>query len=338
MARNYAAVSRGIWIDDDFIQLTPAAQHLYFVLLTDPKLSYCGVSDWYPKRIATRAKNWTPDTIYQAALELDEKRLVIFDEDTEEYLIKSFVRYDGVLRHNRLCVSMASAYADIASRELRGVIVHQLMRIHSEEPDLPAWSKPKVLDVLRRPVIDPNNAPRLGMRLAISLGQELDIGLAQSLGQTSQSVWEPPTPAPAPAPLHQHHLSRDISITSDEDDQSQSKDLTRPAASRFDEFWSVYPRKVGKQKARTKYASATRRASEETIINGARRLATDPNLPEQQFIPHPTTWLERNGWEDEPLPPRHTTTPTGKARDFIEAGERLQAQIESAQHLQLGGG
>lgn len=74
---------------------------------------------------------------------------------------------------------------------------------------------------------------------------------------------------------------------------------------RFDEFWDAYPRKVGKQKARTKYATAVKRAGDEqTVIDGAHRLANDPNLPEQKFIPHPTTWLERDGWEDEPLPAR----------------------------------
>lgn len=74
--------------------------------------------------------------------------------------------------------------------------------------------------------------------------------------------------------------------------------------SRFEEFWSVYPRKVGKQKARTKYDTARKRASQDQIIEGAKRLASDPNLPEVQFIPHAKTWLERDGWDDDPYPPR----------------------------------
>ena len=75
------------------------------------------------------------------------------------------------------------------------------------------------------------------------------------------------------------------------------------SASEFEAFWSVYPRKVGKKTAKTKYAAAVKRAGDEqTVIDGARRLAADPNLPEQRYIPHPTTWLERDGWDDEPLP------------------------------------
>ena len=88
---------------------------------------------------------------------------------------------------------------------------------------------------------------------------------------------------------------------------------------RFEEFWSAYPRKVGKQKAITKYKAAINRATPEEIIDGAHRLANDPNLPEQQFIPHATTWLERNGWEDEPLPIRFRT----KSEERIEVGREI---------------
>lgn len=79
------------------------------------------------------------------------------------------------------------------------------------------------------------------------------------------------------------------------------------ASNRFDEFWKAYPRKVGKQKAVAKYKAAVKRAeSEQQIIDGAQRLRDDPNR-EDQYTPHPTTWLERNGWEDPELPQRTTT-------------------------------
>lgn len=80
-----------------------------------------------------------------------------------------------------------------------------------------------------------------------------------------------------------------------------------PRVTRFDEFWAIYPRKVGKDKARTAYTTATKRTDEDTIIAGATRLAQDPNLPEKTFIPHPTTWLTRGGWDDEPLPSRRSS-------------------------------
>lgn len=88
--------------------------------------------------------------------------------------------------------------------------------------------------------------------------------------------------------------------------RSERTTLLTPAerAGTFAAFWEVYPRKVGKRRAESAHRSALGRAEAGVIHEGATRLAEDPNLPESQFIPHPTTWLNRDGWLDEPLPPR----------------------------------
>lgn len=72
----------------------------------------------------------------------------------------------------------------------------------------------------------------------------------------------------------------------------------------FDEFWSFYPRKIGKGGAKKTWQKITRRVKPEVIVEGARRMASDPNLPETQFIPHPSTWLNEGRWDDEPYAPR----------------------------------
>ncbi|WP_291478462.1 helix-turn-helix domain-containing protein [Corynebacterium sp.] len=89
-----------------------------------------------------------------------------------------------------------------------------------------------------------------------------------------------------------------------------------PPGDRFDEFWSLVPRKAGIGKARTAYRNAVKRAGDEqTVIDGMRRFANDPNLPtEKRFIPHPATWLNGDRWEDEPLPPRLSTLPAESRR------------------------
>lgn len=77
------------------------------------------------------------------------------------------------------------------------------------------------------------------------------------------------------------------------------------SAAAFDAFWSTYPRKAGKATARKAFEKAVERAGNPTpLLDGARRLRDDPNLPEKRFIPHPATWLNGDRWEDEPLPPR----------------------------------
>ncbi len=81
--------------------------------------------------------------------------------------------------------------------------------------------------------------------------------------------------------------------------------LTAVAASEFANFWSIFPRKVGKQAAEKAWAKALKKATASEIIAGAQRLADDPNLPtDKTFIPHPSTWLNEGRWSDEPYPPR----------------------------------
>lgn len=72
----------------------------------------------------------------------------------------------------------------------------------------------------------------------------------------------------------------------------------------FETFWKLYPRKTDKGGARKAWAKAIKKATMGVITAGAQRFAADPNLPEPQFIPHASTWLNNERWNDGPLPPR----------------------------------
>lgn len=88
----------------------------------------------------------------------------------------------------------------------------------------------------------------------------------------------------------------------------------------FAEFYDAYPRKVGRQEALKAFIKATRSTKPTVIVAGALRYARDPNLPDKEYIPHPATWLNRGGWDDEPCPPRLTSIrpqPTGAPIDRI---------------------
>ena len=72
----------------------------------------------------------------------------------------------------------------------------------------------------------------------------------------------------------------------------------------FNEFWSNYPRRDQKRPAFMAWQKAIKHTNPETIIEGAARLSSDPNLPEKTYIRLPSTWLNGDGWEDGPLPER----------------------------------
>lgn len=91
------------------------------------------------------------------------------------------------------------------------------------------------------------------------------------------------------------------------------KNTIKNINSDFEKFWEHYPRKVGKIAALKMFAKASEETPTEWIIEGARRFASDPNLPPVQFIPYPATWLGRGSWEDGPLPERIKTPDELKA-------------------------
>lgn len=65
----------------------------------------------------------------------------------------------------------------------------------------------------------------------------------------------------------------------------------------FGDFWSRYPRKVGKAAARRAFGAAVRKAAADAIIGALDRAEWNPD---PRFIPHPTTWLVDERWLDEP--------------------------------------
>lgn len=75
----------------------------------------------------------------------------------------------------------------------------------------------------------------------------------------------------------------------------------------FDDFWSLYPRKKSKGQARKTWAKLvadrvlTPTVQQYIVDHLAIRVKDDDAWinGEPQFIPHPSTWLNAEGWEDE---------------------------------------
>lgn len=90
----------------------------------------------------------------------------------------------------------------------------------------------------------------------------------------------------------------------------------------FDHWWARYPRKVGKQAARRKYASVLLRGVDPPTLFFALETHIDAwtrHRYEQQFIPHPATWLNEGRWEDDPPGPRGAATRAERNDDILDA-------------------
>lgn len=100
------------------------------------------------------------------------------------------------------------------------------------------------------------------------------------------------------------------------------------ATSHFEAFWLDYPRKVGKPAARAAYRAALRRADYEAIRAGLAAWLPKWETTEVKFIPHASTWLRRDGWDDVPdieTPPKSVRA---KAREAQRARWAAQADAE----------
>ncbi len=124
MPRTHAVVFTSVWTDDaDWLALTADAQRLYWLLLSQPKLTLIGVIDYVPKRWARMASDTTLDSIKAAIdeLEASPSRFVLVDHDTDELLIRTFVKHDieKIQRNQNLLRGLWNAWAKIQSRQLR---------------------------------------------------------------------------------------------------------------------------------------------------------------------------------------------------------------------------
>jgi hypothetical protein len=97
----------------------------------------------------------------------------------------------------------------------------------------------------------------------------------------------------------------------------------------FDDFWSVWPRKVGKPTAERAWLKAVRSTPGEVIIAAAVAYRDNPGRPETQFIPHASTWLNREGWNDELPQRRSSSDPDARFREGLERAERLKAMARA---------
>ncbi|MFD1238301.1 hypothetical protein ACFQ34_33930, partial [Pseudonocardia benzenivorans] len=80
--RGYAQIFTSIWTDDDFRKLSRAAQHLYFVLLSQPDINYAGVLPLTERRWARCCTELSRADVESTIEELADRGYVLVDYDT----------------------------------------------------------------------------------------------------------------------------------------------------------------------------------------------------------------------------------------------------------------
>lgn len=64
----------------------------------------------------------------------------------------------------------------------------------------------------------------------------------------------------------------------------------------FEQFWQLYPRKIGKGQARRAFQAALKKTTQAVIMEAVQRQRFDAR---ERFQPYPATWLNGERWLDE---------------------------------------
>jgi hypothetical protein len=90
-------------------------------------------------------------------------------------------------------------------------------------------------------------------------------------------------------------------------------------STKFDQFWEIYPRKVGKGKARQAFEKALEKTDIDTILAGVEAYVYHEGYNDMEFIAHPTSWLNGERWDDEYETPLRKETPGPGKREWVKA-------------------
>jgi hypothetical protein len=140
MARDHARVKTSIWRDPEFLALKVDEQHAYLMLMSNDGLSYCGVVDYIPSRFEHLAADMSARKFTKAVNGLIAARFILLDERTQELLLRTYVRHDGVLDRVNMGKATGTAFEAVVSRLIKRAIGVELARLLSEQPGLPGWA------------------------------------------------------------------------------------------------------------------------------------------------------------------------------------------------------
>lgn len=199
MARRFAPLLTAIWDDDDFCSLTPDAQRMYMQILSQKRLSLCGVVPYAPRNLARGCAALTLDDIHAALDELEAEDYILIDRDTDEILVRTIVKHDPP-RGAKVLQGMWTHWSEIDSARFRQLIVHSL------SDELWNW----------KGVTIPESAKDLRNTLSDGVFRAPKPDESEPL---SSSYLLPPTPCPLPdASSSQHNSLSDPEHEADDDD------------------------------------------------------------------------------------------------------------------------
>jgi hypothetical protein len=129
--RNYGRFTTSIWQDSDFTSLTQPLQAVYFTLGLQPDVTAAGTLALTVGRWAKLSAGVTRGQLLEQVQQLCEHagRHLVIDEDTEELLIRKFMKWDQGWSNSKRLPVVIDAVSAISSVHIRDIAVDELHRL-----------------------------------------------------------------------------------------------------------------------------------------------------------------------------------------------------------------
>jgi hypothetical protein len=204
MARVHGIVKTSIWTDQDFRALSAGAQRAYLMLLSQPQINNCGVLPYVPRRWAKMAPDDTPEAFASALDELAEKTFIVVDEDTEEVLVRTFIRHDRIASQPQLVKAALREFGEVESEPIRRVLFQQNQAVFEAlpEPLRRGLAEPLDLPLMRARAgarTAPTPSPEGPLRSELPSGEEVSADTPGARAATPATAAQQAAPPPAPA-------------------------------------------------------------------------------------------------------------------------------------------
>lgn len=123
-------IRESIWRDKDFRALTRGAQCTYLELISQSAIDRAGIQPLSVTKLAKGCDSITVDTIWADLNELQNRRFVFFDDDSEEVFVRSYMRTCEVWKVPNTLKSALRASTVVASEMIRHELAEELRKLH----------------------------------------------------------------------------------------------------------------------------------------------------------------------------------------------------------------
>ena len=192
----YGKLLSRIWSDKHFTSLDAHPQQVYCLLISFSTRNLAGVLPLTLKRWAKATADATADTLTDALCVLSERNFVAVDWDTEEVLIRTYIRNDEVYKQPNLMTAARKFALQIESQGLRWVLHDELLRLPGhKEAEKTEQVANLLVDGLERTLPEPFRKP---FTEPIAEGPGVGVSYVGKGNTCTYNEHQPPTPAPRP--------------------------------------------------------------------------------------------------------------------------------------------